>query len=89
MHLQSERLQTIREKLIHALEPSHLELLDDSAEHAGHAGSMDGAGHYTLVIDSPLFHGKSKVQMHQMVYEALKGMIGPDIHALRIVIHKT
>ena len=83
-----ERIHRMREQLILALEPSHLEVHDDSAEHAGHAGSMSGAGHYTLIIDSPLFIGKNKVQMHQMVYAALKEMIGPEIHALRIIIQQ-
>ncbi len=78
------RIDRIKQKLTEALSPSQLEVIDDSAHHIGHEGSQGGAGHYTVVIRSPLFQGKTKIQMHQMVYEALPGWIGPEIHALRI-----
>jgi BolA family transcriptional regulator, general stress-responsive regulator len=80
------RLEKIREKLTAALEPTELEVIDDSAAHRGHAGAAGGAGHYTVKIASPLFTGRSKVQNHRLIYEALDGMIPDDIHALKIEI---
>jgi BolA family transcriptional regulator, general stress-responsive regulator len=67
-----------------ALKPQSLELEDESALHAGHAGARDGGGHYRLRIVSPLFEGKSTVERHRMVYEALGPMMKREIHALAL-----
>ncbi len=81
----SPRVVKIQELLTHSsLNPSYLEVIDDSHEHLGHAGAEQGAGHYTVIINSPVFTGKSPVKRHQMVYEILGELIGPEIHALRI-----
>lgn len=80
------RIDIMKEKLTLALTPTHLAVMDDSAEHVGHAGAAGGAGHYTVVVASKLFEGKTTIKTHQMVYAALDGMIGPEIHALRIII---
>jgi BolA protein len=74
---------SIEEKLA-ALQPSRLELADDSALHAGHAGAKDGGGHYRLVIVSQQFSGKSTVTRHRMIYAALGPMMQRQIHALAI-----
>jgi BolA protein len=66
-----------------ALEPSHLDIIDDSAKHAGHAGST-GGGHYTVTIVSSLFSGKSTIIRHRMVYQAVGDLIPSRIHALSI-----
>jgi len=58
----------------------HLEIIDDSARHAGHKKDSKG-GHYNAVIISNSFIGKSLVQRHQMVYTALGSMLKTDIHA--------
>ena len=82
---QSPRVSKIKNLLAHsAFTPSHLEVIDDSHEHLGHAGAEQGAGHYTVIINSPVFIGQSPVKRHQMVYEILGELIGPEIHALRI-----
>lgn len=78
------RIEKIQEKLNTALNPSTLEIIDDSAKHRGHAGAAGGAGHYTVIIASAQFVEKSKVQCHKLVYDALTGMIPDEIHALRI-----
>ena len=78
------RVDHIITRLEQAFSPSHLELIDDSQDHVGHAGSSEGAGHYTLIISADAFIGKSPVKRHQMIYEILGDMIGPEIHALRI-----
>ena len=74
----------IRERLT-ALGPVSLELRDESAQHAGHAGSRpSGGSHWQLTIVSEAFRGKSPVARHRMVYEALGDLMKRDIHALRI-----
>ena len=66
-----------------ALEPSLLEIRDDSAQHVGHAGNT-GGGHFSLVIASSQFCGKSQIMRHRIVYQALTGLIPNRIHALSI-----
>ena len=74
----------IRERLS-ALRPLALELQDESAQHAGHAGSRpSGGSHWRLAIVSEAFRGKTPVARHRMVYEALGDLMKRDIHALRI-----
>lgn len=66
------------------LQPSRLEIADDSALHAGHEGAKGGGGHYRLTIVSPQFAGKSTVARHRMIYAALGPMMQTQIHALAI-----
>ncbi len=75
--------QLIEQKLA-ALQPSRLELSDDSARHAGHEGAKGGGGHYSLTIVSPQFSGKNTVARHRLVYAALGPMMQQQIHALAI-----
>ena len=68
-----------------ALEPQSVELIDNSAQHAGHAGAAPGGNtHWRLVIVSPAFSGKSTVARHRMVYDALRELMNRPIHALEI-----
>jgi BolA protein len=62
--------------------PERLEIRDDTARHAGHAGAVSGGGHFEILIVSAEFEGKSLLDRHRMVHEALKDLIGRDIHAL-------
>jgi len=67
------------------LAPVALELVDESAAHAGHAGwKPGGATHWRLCIVSDAFRGKPTVARHRMVYEALAELIDNPIHALAI-----
>ena len=76
--------QAMRERLA-ALNPVRLDLLDESGQHAGHAGSRpSGGSHWRLAIVSEAFRGQSPVARHRMVYEALGDLMKQDIHALRI-----
>ena len=75
--------RSIEQKLA-ALEPSRLELADDSALHAGHEGAKSGGGHYRLTIVSEQFSGKNTVARHRMIYAALGPMMQQQIHALAI-----
>ena len=71
-----ERLATLR--------PESLEIVDESAAHAGHAGARAGGGHYRLVIVAHAFAGKPVQIRHRMVYDALGPMMQHEIHALAI-----
>ena len=68
-----------------ALQPQTLELIDESALHAGHTGASPGGNtHWRLVIVSPAFAGRNSVARHRMVYDALGSLMNDPIHALAI-----
>ncbi|MEJ8848399.1 BolA family protein [Variovorax rhizosphaerae] len=69
-----------------ALQPTALEVIDESAAHAGHAGAgAEGYGtHFRIRISSPLFAGKSRVARHRLVYDALHIFIAQGVHAIAI-----
>ena len=73
----------MRERLA-ALQPQSLEIFDDSALHAGHAGAKGGGGHYRIVIVSPQFAGLSTLKRHRLVHSALGTLMQREIHALSI-----
>lgn len=75
-----ERLRRRRE----ALEPTRLEVVDDSHHHAGHAGAADGRGHFSVLVVSKRFAGLRQLQRHRLVYEAVGDLMVTDIHALSI-----
>lgn len=72
------------EQRLAALQPSRLEISDDSALHAGHEGAKGGGGHYSLTIVSPQFSGKNTLARHRLIYAALGTMMQQQIHALAI-----
>lgn len=78
------RVALIRERLTATFAPLELNIQDDSAQHAGHAGARGGGGHFSVRIVSGEFSGKSLVQRHRMVYDALGAAMRQDIHALSI-----
>ena len=85
--------EALRARLQERLAPSRLEVLDESADHLGHAG-QDGTGtgtHFRVRISSPLFAGRTKVARHRLVYDALRDYIDRDrgIHALAIETPET
>jgi BolA protein len=65
------------------LEPVLLELVDDSAAHAGHAGARSGA-HFNLRIVSARFAGLPRISRHRLVYDALRPWMAEGVHALAI-----
>ena len=73
-------------RLREALQPTVLEVIDESAAHAGHAGAnAQGYGtHFRVRIASPLFEGKPRVARHRLVYDALQLFIAQGLHALAI-----
>ena len=80
--------EALRARLQERLAPTSLEVLDESAAHAGHAGA-NGSGygtHFRVRIGSPLFHGRSRVARHRLVYDALQDFVDRGLHALAIEI---
>ena len=69
------------------LNPTILEIIDESRKHAGHAGARDGGGHYVLHIVSAQFAGNNTVARHRMIYSALGELMKREIHALTIQAH--
>ena len=80
----TSRAERIRALIDAALAPSVLELTDESALHAGHAGAASGGSHFRLKIVSPRFEGQRLVMRHRLVYDSVHDMMHTDIHALAI-----
>lgn len=77
----------IREKLERALSPEHLEIVDDSHRHAGHAGANpQGESHFTVRAVSAAFAGKSRLDRQRLVYGALAEEMAGRVHALALVL---
>jgi BolA family transcriptional regulator, general stress-responsive regulator len=71
-----QRLQT--------LNPTALQIDDESAQHAGHAGTRDGKGHYRVAICAPCFAGFTRLERHRLVLAAVGDLMQSAIHALAI-----
>ena len=80
--------QTLTERLQNRLQPDVLEVLDESAAHAGHVGANDsGFGtHFRVRIGGAQFQGVSRVARHRLVYDALQDFIDQGLHALAIEV---
>lgn len=78
----------LQARLAERLKPSQLEVLDESASHAGHSGAgPEGFGtHFRVRIASPVFTGHSRVARHRLVYDALQDFIDQGVHAIAIEV---
>jgi BolA protein len=74
----------MRSALERALAPHSLEIVDDSARHAGHAGAR-GGGHYRVTLVADAFRGRSQLERHRLVYAAVAPLLSGAVHALNIV----
>jgi len=77
-------LERIRSRLTEALAPSRLDIADESAAHAGHAGARTGGGHYRVHLVSERFIGLTRVARHRLVYDALQDLMQREVHALAL-----
>jgi BolA protein len=74
----------LRMAIERALAPRSLEIVDDSARHAGHAGARAG-GHFRVTLVAEAFRGRSRLERHRLVYEAVAPLMQDGVHALNIV----
>ena len=76
--------ERIAARLRDALAPTHLEIVDDSGKHVGHAGAAGGGSHFSCVIVAESFRGLSPVERHRAVYAALGDLLKHEVHALAL-----
>ena len=77
--------QLITQKLNQAFTPIHLDVIDESQQHAGHSGARpDGESHFRVKIVAETFRGKSRIERHRMVNAALAELLRERVHALAI-----
>ena len=75
----------LRRKLSEALEPTRLDIVDDSARHAGHVGARpEGETHFNVEIVSARFAGLNRVARQRLVYGVLADELQSDVHALAL-----
>ena len=80
----TDRVDMLRTRLTEALEPTRLDIIDQSAAHAGHEGAKGGGGHYVVTIVSSAFAGLPLLKRHRLVYAAVGEAMKDEIHALSI-----
>jgi BolA protein len=81
-----DRVAALRAALERALQPADIEIVDESALHAGHPGARGGGGHYRLRVVADCFAGRSRVERHRLVYDALRDFMQRDVHALAMTL---
>ncbi len=78
------RSKQIQRLLTEAFSPTELLVKDQSRLHAGHAGAKEGKGHFEVIVVTDAFHGRTRIERHRMVFDALGDFMDTDIHALGI-----
>ncbi len=78
------RTKIIEERLRDAFSPSHLEVIDESDQHVGHAGHQGGGRHFAVIIHADCLQALSLVAAHRQIYAVVDDMMPAQIHALRI-----
>jgi BolA protein len=82
--------ENIEYKLKGTLFPTVLEVIDDSHKHVGHQGwKPNKPTHFSIIIASEKFQGKSRIEAHKLIYKILEEEIKSGIHALAIKIAST
>ena len=85
--MMNDRAERIRAALEAALSPARVDVVDDSAKHAGHAGAAPGGQtHYSVLVVSPSFEGKTRVARHRLVNQALGPEFASGLHALSLTL---
>lgn len=80
------RITLMIERLNAAFQPTHLEVIDESEQHRGHAGYGQGGRHFAIIIASPHLSALPRVEAHRRIYAVFSDLIPQDIHALRIIV---
>ena len=82
--MSAQVMAQLRSALEQAFAPAVLEILDDSAAHAGHPGASAG-GHYRVTLVAAAFRGCSRLERHRLVHAAVAPLFQGAVHALNIV----
>ena len=73
-------------RLTAALDPSVLDVIDESDRHAGHAGAREGGGtHYRVRVVSAKFERRNRVERHRLIYDLLAAEFADGLHALALI----
>ncbi len=80
----SKTVELVTEKLKTIFQPIHFELIDNSWQHAGHAGNVLGGSHLAIHMVSEAFRGVNTLKRHRMVHDVLKEEMKARIHALEL-----
>ncbi len=87
MNVEKTRRAEIEQRLEAAFAPAHLEVIDESAQHAGHAGARPGGqSHFRVRIQASAFAGQSRIARHRMIHAALGPDLMAQIHALALEV---
>ncbi len=79
-----ERLKMVEQRVRAAIDPVHLQILDESHRHRGHEGARSGGSHYRLTVVSERFVGRSRLARHRMLYDAVGDAMNREIHAFAL-----
>ncbi|VVC75892.1 hypothetical protein AQUSIP_11930 [Aquicella siphonis] len=82
----NERWSLIHERLVHAFSPRHLEVIDESDQHIGHAGHQGGGRHFAIVIDAVSLKNLTRIEAHRRIYALFTDIMPDQLHALKIKI---
>lgn len=82
------RASIIHTRLQDAFSPDHLEVIDESDQHIGHAGHQGGGRHFAVIISAACFNSLTRVEAHKKIYALLSDLMPEQVHALRIKIIK-
>ena len=80
--------EQIEKRLTAGLNPSYIEVIDESADHIGHPGAQSGGGHYRVKLTASVLNGKKRLQQHRLIHSYLDDLFQQAIHALAIEIIK-
>lgn len=86
MNLSRSRIEIIKERIQQAFSPTHLEVIDESDQHIGHAGHQGGARHFSVIVSAESLKTLSRVEAHRQIYALFADMMPDEIHALKIKV---
>ena len=81
-----DRVSIIERRIRDAFSPLHLQVIDESDQHIGHAGHQGGGRHFAVVISGECFPGLSRVDAHRKIYGLFTDLMPEQIHALKIKV---
>lgn len=84
--ISQNRSLLIKDRLQQAFSPTHLEVIDDSDQHIGHAGHQGGGRHFSIIISAECFNHLTRIESHRQIYSLFTDLMPEQIHALKIKV---